>query len=172
MTGLTFQLGVGLKAVGVKLPAGGPAPAKVPANKGKAQALAFGTGSGQADILILTTRPLANGASETIDLYAGTTLKDVFGENAPLRKVKSIMVWVESGGDAAGVVVGGATSNGWIGFFADKTDKAKVFPSGPPYLAGSPAGVAVETPSDLNLRVENLAAVSVVYGIMIAGTSA
>jgi hypothetical protein len=75
-----------------------------------------------------------------------------------------------SGQFDCGVRIGGAASNEWVGFFAAAGDKALIFPGGPPFLAGSPAGVAVGT-STKNLLIENLGAVSVTVGIQVAGTS-
>lgn len=172
MTGGRGQVSVSMRFAGQLLPANAAAAATAVANDGLVQTLVYGTGSGQVDILVYQILPsLSAGASATYDLYTGTDLKDIFGDTAPFRKVKAIAVWVDSGGDASGVRVGGAASNVWAGFFADTSDKALIFPSGVPYLGGSPAGVAVGS-STKNLKVENAGAVAAVVGIWIAGTSA
>lgn len=135
-----------------------------------AAALSYGTASGQADLLVCQDRTLAATTAATYDLYTGTDLKDLAGLTAALRKVKYLGVFIVSGGDTAGVAIGGA-ANPWPGFFADVSDKAKIFPSGPPYQGGSPAGVATVVTTGINLKVENLGAVSVTVRIVIAGTS-
>lgn len=171
MTGGTWRLSTTVRATGAKLPANQPTAARLTLPDTIGQALTYGTGSGQADILCFQTRTLAAGATLTLDLYTGTDFKDLFGDTAAFRKVKSLAVWVDSGGDASGVLVGGAASNAWVAFFADTSDKWKVFPSGPAMLGGSPAGVAVGA-TTCNLKFENAGAASVVVGIAIAGTSA
>lgn len=171
MTGGTFTVSTAVRATGSLVPANQPRGPSITLSDGVRQSLAYGTGSGEADIAVFQTRTLTAGASATYDLYTGTDLKDVFGDTAAFRKVKGIYVWVDSGGDASGVAVGAAGSNIWVGFFGDTSDKAKVFPSGPGYVGGSPAGVAVGA-TTCNLKIENLGAVSVVVGIALAGTSA
>lgn len=137
-------------------------------------ALAFGTASGQVDLITCSDRTLAiqgaAGDDATYDLYTGTDLKDLAGLTCAFRKVKLIQISIVSGGDTAGVRIGGAAADAWAAFFADATDKSLIFPSGPPFLAGSPAGVAVGA-STKNLFVENLGAVAVTLRILIAGTS-
>lgn len=135
------------------------------------QTLAYGTSTGQADILCYQTRTLTAGATLTLDLYTGTDFKDVFGDTAALRKVKGLCVWVDSGGDTAGVTVGAAATDIWPAFFGNSSDVWNIFPSGPPLVGGSPAGVAVGAATK-NLKILNNGAVSVVVGIAVAGTSA
>lgn len=132
--------------------------------------LTFGTTSGKVDLVTCSDRTLLTTASVTYDLYTGTDLKDLDGVACPFRKIKFVGVTIISGGDTAGLRIGGAASNQWIAFFADVSDKSLIFPSGPPFIQGSPAGVAVGAIT-CNLKVENLAAVSVTYRILIAGTS-
>lgn len=133
--------------------------------------LTYGTGPGRVDILVARTRGLDAGESETIDLFAGAALLDLFDDATPLRTIKFIEILVASGGDESGVLVGGAAPDCWAGFFADATDKAVIFPGGPGYRGGSPAGVAV-TAAARNLKVENLGAVAVTYTVVIGGGAA
>lgn len=135
------------------------------------QALTYGTASGQVDLVTCSLRTLLATASATYDLYTGTDLKDLAGLTCAFRKVKFIQISIDSGGDASGVRIGGAASDEWVGFFSAAGDKYKIFPSGPPFLGGSPAGVAVGAATK-NLLVENLGAVSVTLAIVIGGTSA
>lgn len=133
--------------------------------------LTYGTTSGKVDLISCSDRTLTATTSATYDLYTGTDLKDLDGLTCAFRKVKFIQISIVSGGDASGVQIGGAASNAWVAFFADTSDKHKIFPSGPAYAGGSPAGVAVGA-TTCNLKVENLGAASVTVRILIAGTSA
>lgn len=132
--------------------------------------LTFGTTSGKCDLIVCRDVTLTATTAATYDLYTGADLPDLNGLTAALRGVKTLAVSVVSGGDGSGVRLGGAASNAWAGFFADASDMHLLFPGGLPYLAGSPAGVAVGATTK-NLKVENLGAVSVTIRILIAGTS-
>lgn len=134
------------------------------------ESLAFGTASGQVDLISCSDRTIAATTTATYDLYTGTDLKDLSGLTCAFRKVKMVQVSIVDGGTATGVRIGGAAANAWVAFFADATDKSLIFPSGPPFLQGSPAGVAVGS-STKNLLVENLGASPVTVRIVIAGTS-
>ncbi len=142
-----------------------------PAAVGVQANYAYGTGPAGFDTLISRTRTLSAGTSETIDLFTGTTLLDVFGHVTAIRSIKYIEVAITDGGDTSGLRVGGAASNCWVGFFADSTDKITTFPGGPSFRAGSPAGVAV-TATTCNLKLENLGLETVEYTIVIGGATA
>lgn len=134
------------------------------------ETLKFGTGPGQVDLITCSDRTIGPGGAATYDLYTGTDLRDLAGLVCALRRVKYVQVGIVSGGDGAGVRVGGAGAATWAGFFAAAGDKALIFPGGPPYLGGAPAGVAVG-PTAKNLQVENPGAVAVTVRIVVAGTS-
>lgn len=169
MTGGTWRLSAAAQATGTLTPTGAVKGASLVVPYGLTQELSYGTGSGQADLFVLTKRTINATTAATYDLYTGTDLKDIFDDTAAGRKVKSLAVWVHSGGDSSGVLVGGGSQP--VPLLADSSDKAKIFPSGPPFLAGSPAGIAVGATTN-NLRVENLGAVAVVVAIALAMTSA
>lgn len=171
MTGGTWNLSTAIRATGLLTPANQTKGPRISLADRIGQTLSYGTTSGTCDIICFQTRSMLTTATLTLDLYTGTDFKDLYGDTAAFRKIKSIAVWVDSGADTAGVRVGGAASNAWIGFFANTSDKHLVFPSGPPYIGGSPAGIAVGA-STCNLLLENLSAVTAVVGIAIAGTSA
>lgn len=171
MTAGGWALTTAVRVNGLLTPTNQPVGAPIIITDGADQNLTYGTASGKADIICFQTRTINATSTLTLDLYTGTDLKDLYGDTAALRKVKGICVWVDSGGDTAGVRIGGAGTNPWSAFFADgASDKHLIFPSGPPYLGGSPAGVAVGALT-CNLKIENLGAVSVVVGIAVAGTS-
>jgi hypothetical protein len=137
--------------------------------------LAYGSsGSGNENLIVCVDKTLtqAGGATPTAtyDLYTGTDLPDLGGLTAAFRFIRWYSVHVISGGDTAGVQVGGAASNAWPAFFSASTAKALCFPGGPPVLGGSPAGVAVGA-STKNLLIENLGAVSVNVRIIVSGTT-
>lgn len=133
--------------------------------------LTYGTASGNVDLITGSDRTLTAGANVTYDLYVGTDLLNLAGETTcAFRKVKYAGIFIVSGGDTAGIRIGGAAANEWIGFFVAAGDKQDHFPSGPPWQVGSPAGKAVGATTK-NLKVENLGAVSVTYRVVIAGTS-
>lgn len=171
MTGGTWTLSTAIRATGLLTPANQPTGSRISLSDAIGQTLTYGTTAGKADIVCFQTRTLATVTAATYDLYTGTDLLDIFGDTAAFRKIKSLMVWVDSGGDAAGVTVGGAAADAWVAFFGNINDVWTVFPSGPPLLGGSPAGVAVGSGTK-NLKILNNGAVSVVVGIAIAGTSA
>lgn len=166
---------VGLRVSGTKAPQGTATTSTLPspdagASAGVEARWTYGTGSGQVDLIVAQDRTLNATTAETLNLYDGT-VKDLFGDAAAFRKLKFLGVWVVTGGDSAGVAVGGAASNATAAFFADATDKVKVFPSGPGFQTGSPAGVTVGA-TTCNLKVENLGAVAVTYRLVLGGTSA
>jgi hypothetical protein len=132
--------------------------------------LEFGTGAGKIDHLSVSDHALAAGASLTFDLYAGTDLLDLVGFDAAFRNVKFVQVSILSGGDASGVRVGGAAADEWVGYFAAAGDRRDIFPGGPPFVDGSPAGVAV-TSSAKNLKVENLGAAAATLRVVVAGSA-
>lgn len=133
--------------------------------------LAFGTGTDQADILCAGQFSIAGGGGTlTIDLYAGTDLKDVFGGTAAVRTLKAVHIDIDSGGDTTGVTIGSAGANPHPLFFSATNDRWTVFPGGPPLSGGGGAGVAV-TNTVKNVLITNNGAVAVVVDVFVAGTS-
>jgi hypothetical protein len=138
-------------------------------------ALAFGAGSGRIDVPCDGEYVLAAGASVTLNLYDGgvtdSDLTTVFGGAANLRLLKGLAVCITDGGDAAGVTIGGAASNQWVGFFGASGDTLTIYPDGPAFAVGSPAGVAVGS-STKNLKILNNGAVEVRVAVFAAGSTA
>lgn len=175
MTDCTVKAGVSASARGVFPPQGvtGSNNNTVITQDGNTQitSLTYGTTSGKVDLITVSDRTINAASSATYDLYTGTDLKDLDGLTCAFRKVKYIEVMIVSGGDTSGVVVGNAAADAWASFFGAATHTHTIFPSGPPYLGGSPAGVAVGTTTK-NLKVANAGAVAVTVRVFIAGTSA
>lgn len=163
MTGGSLQVAVGVKVVGIGVrPGTAPnntiQPPPIVVTGGATQSLAFGARTSRIDSPCVGEFVVNAGSSLTLDLYAGD-LPDVNGQPVALRLVKSIVVVIISGGDASGLRIGGAASNEWIGYFAAAGNKKDIFPGGPPFADGSPAGVAV-TSTARNFKIENLGAVN------------
>lgn len=131
--------------------------------------LGFGTASGQADILCGADYALNAGANVELDLSANG-LPNVFGGTANFVKLRGLFVGIVTGGDAAGVTVGGAATNAASLFFGANTATWNIFPSGAPMIGGSPAGVTVDG-THKNLKILNNGAVAVTVRLILAGTS-
>lgn len=171
MTGGSYSLSLSVNANGELLPPGSLGTGKVSISVGTPdQGLSYGTTSGKADIFVMRAITINATTATTYDLYVGTDWLDVFKDTAAFRKIKSIAIWVNSGGDATGVAIGGAASDAWVANFADSSDKALIYPSGPPWCAGSPAGITVDA-THKNLKIENLGAAAVTLYVCIAGSS-
>lgn len=133
--------------------------------------LTFGTGESSFDHWAVRDVTLAAGASVTYDLATGTDLPGPADETCAFLVVRWVEVAVIAGGDSAGVRVGGAAADEWVGYFAAAGDKHDVYPGGPSYRGGSPAGKAVGAAAK-NLKIENRGAVAVTVRVAIAGSTA
>lgn len=180
LVGGSLTISTAVKAVGKLAAQGNTAANSIPdvsrsVSGGTAQTCSFGTGSGAVNIVCSAEYILSASGTLTIDLYSGgvtsSDLPDLFNGAAPFRLVKGLSVEIVDGGDTSGVRVGGAASNEWVGFFAAAGDKYLIFPGGPSFLGGSPAGVAV-TSTTKNLLIENLStSASVTVRVTAGGTS-
>jgi hypothetical protein len=134
-------------------------------------ALGSGTGANQADRVWSDSRTLA--ASTTEDLDLAGVLVDAFGATITLARVKGLIIRAAAG-NTNPVVVGGAASNGFVGWVADATDKVNVRPGGVLGLfAPDSAGYPVTAGTADLLRIGNGGAgTSVTYDIVIIGASA
>jgi hypothetical protein len=161
-----------LGAPGTALDKSLPARTAAPSNSDSA-ALSFGSGSGRAEVYCDGEYLLAAGASITLNLYdGGTTSSDlttVFGAAANLRTLKQLAVCITDAGDTAGVTIGAASSNEFVGYFGAAGDTITIFPDGPPFTVGSPAGKPVGS-STKNLKILNNGAVEVRVAVFAAGS--
>lgn len=137
------------------------------------EALAFGTASGQVNLIVAQDRTLAASSSETLDLYGSTTpLADIFGANALFRHIKYIAIYIVSGGDVNGLSIGGAASNPFLGPLGGTTPTLLVYPNGPGFQVGEPtAGWAVTTSAGQLKLANESSSVSVTYRLVIGGTT-
>lgn len=144
---------------------------RAPLSYAFASQLASGTGAGQADLVFSDTRTLAASASESLDL-AGS-LVDALGATLTFARVKGLIV-VAAAANTNDVVIGGATSNAFVGPFADATDKIKVKPGGTIALwaPGATAYPVTAGTGDLLQIANSAAGTSVTYDVIIIGASA
>ncbi len=134
--------------------------------------LADGTAAGQANRLFQDTRTLAASANEDLDL-AGT-LVDALGATLTFARVKGLVI-AASAANTNNVIVGNATTNGFISWVGAATHTVTLRPGAVLALMAGTADVTgyavTATTADL-LRVANSAAgTPVSYDIMIIGTS-
>lgn len=165
MTGGAWRYEMAVAVTGQKTPPFGDDAVSTTLDAGTVQSLAFGTGTLGLEVDQL--RHLPAGGSETLNLYDGS-LTDVFGDAAPFRVVRSFVLFVESGGDAAGVTVTGGVSNPTALFWVGTTPGQTVYPGGPACSGGSAAGVNI-TSSACTLKVTNNGAAQCSYRLMVAG---
>lgn len=108
--------------------------------------LAFGTGSGQGDHVVVQDRTLNAGASEELDLNAGLT--DLLGvPSTGFTSIKYLRVQLITNPDAtpdgSGLVIGNASATQFLGWFGAAAHTHALEKGGQPYVAGSPGGKAV-----------------------------
>lgn len=126
-----------------------------------------GGGANLAKRMWTDRRTLASGASETLDL-SGPGLKDAFGDNLVLDKVKAIIV--VGAADNTTVLTVGNVANGLIAPFLAASDGV-IVPPGGIFLCATPDtdgfGVVAGT-RDL-LRIANAAGAAATYDVAIVG---
>ena len=131
--------------------------------------LEAGTGSGQADKVFSDQRTLNASASEDLDL-AGV-LTDLLGSTVTFAKVKFIFIKASTG-NTNNVVVGNASSNGFVGPFGGATHTKAIAPGGFE-MWFNPTGWTVTAGTGDILKIANSGGgTSVTYDIVIVGTSA
>lgn len=132
--------------------------------------LSHGTGENQADLIFRDRRTLNASASETLDLSG--SLQTPLGLACVFVEVVAIIVKAAVA-NVNNVVMGGASSNAFVGPFGAANDTIAVPPGGVAMLTAPKGGWAVTpTTADL-LQVANSGAGSpVTYDIVIVGRSA
>lgn len=176
LTGGTFQISAAARISGATIAPQGDASSNglssptADATGSGQQNTDYGTASSQADILCAGDFDIPAGGTLTIDIYTGSDLPNVFGGAAPFRTLRSVLFAITAGGDSSGVVVGNAASNANQMFFGAQTHTWTIFPSGPPLVGGSDAGVAVDA-THKNINLHNAGAADATVRIMLAGGS-
>lgn len=135
--------------------------------------LSFSDGSGANQItrIFADTRTLAASANEDLDLAGGLT--DAIGQTITLARVRAILIRAAAG-NTNNVIVGGASSNGFITWVGGATHTVTLRPGGVMLLAAPDATAYAVTAStgDL-LRIANSSSgTSVTYDIVILGATA
>jgi hypothetical protein len=165
VTGGSLQVSLGVRMTGKDRAPGNTPTSTIPDSEktvagGGSQVLAYGSGSNRADTFAASEFAIPPLTALTLDLYAGGVgdedLQTVLGQSAPFRILRSLVVVLAAGtGDESGVRCGGAPSDEFQAWFVRAGDKFDIFPGGPPFVQGSPAGKSV-TATARNFRIENL----------------
>jgi hypothetical protein len=138
---------------------------------GRKLALAAGTYSGQANLVVQDQATLQPGETLTVDLYDGS-VTDVFGAAAPFRVLRGYCFWVVAGGDASGVEVGddGTVTNPCPLYLRGTSPRYLLLPGDAGVAEAEPAGLTVSATAR-NLKIANLGAVAATVGYALAGAS-
>lgn len=129
-----------------------------------------GTADRKADLVFSDTRVLAASTSEDLDLAGG--LADVFGATLTFVKVRAIYI-VAAAANGGNIVVGGAAANGFLGPFADATDKINLAAEAYAELVSPKSGWTVTAGTGDLLKIANAdSGAAASYTIQIIGTSA
>lgn len=131
--------------------------------------LASGTGLDQADRIFHDSRSISTGANDDLDLAGGLT--DAFGTTLTFVKIKGIFIknTATTAGEILNVGGGSAHFINWIGAAGDIV---KIGPDGLFVLWNpSAAGYAVTATTADILRITNAGAGTIVYQIILVGTS-
>lgn len=135
--------------------------------------LTSGTGAGQADRVFSDRRTLAASASEDLDL-AGV-LTDAFGQTITFARIKGLIISAATS-NTNNVVVGNATSNGFVSWVGAAAHTVTVRPGGTLALIAGQAdatGYAVTAGTGDLLKVANSGgSTSVTYDVVLIGASA
>jgi hypothetical protein len=136
--------------------------------------LATGTAAGQADKVWQATRTIIASGNDDLDL-SGAALTDAFGAALAFVKVKGLIVSAAAA-NANNLVVGNATSNGFISWVGAAAHTVTVRPGATLALiagAADATGYACTAGTADILRISNGAGgTSVSYDVLIWGTSA
>lgn len=135
-----------------------------------ADQLLTGTGDGQADTVFIDQRTISASSSEELDLSGSLT--DPLGGAAVFAEIAAIEVRAAAG-NTNDVVVGGASSNAFVGPFGAADNTIAVAPGAVLVLHHPAGGWAVTAGTGDLLQVANGGSGSAVtYDIVIVGRSA
>ncbi|MDT0306125.1 hypothetical protein RM780_04000 [Streptomyces sp. DSM 44917] len=147
--------------------------AEAPLALRRAVALTSGTGAGQADLVFSDRRTLAASASEDLDL-AGV-LTDALGATVSFARIKGLIISAAAA-NTNNVIVGGASSNGFVSWVGGATHTVTVRPGATLALIAGQAdatGYAVTAGTGDLLHIANSAgSTSVTYDVVLIGASA
>ena len=109
----------------------------------------FGTGAKQANVLFHDKRTIAQGASETLDLNSGATLKDAFGDPLTMEAIKFLYIKNTSVDLTVSVFGGGALD---LLIMSGTTD-SKQLPPGSFMVWACPTAAGIVTTTNKNLKL-------------------
>lgn len=112
---------------------------------------AFGTGANQANCLWHDTRTLADGGTETIDLYASGTEVDAFGGALTMAALK--LLYIKNNSDDATLKVLGTAVTA-IPILSDPSDIIEIGPGGF-LLWALPTAAGLDITTNKNLKIEH-----------------
>lgn len=137
----------------------------------RAYATDNGTGLGQADRIFHDRRTLSASATEDLDL-AGV-LVDPFGATITFARIKALIIAADPG-NTNNVIVGNATTNGFISWVGAATHTVTVRPGGLLLLAAADATAYAVTAgtADLLKVLNSAGGTSVTYDVVLIGASA
>lgn len=149
--------------------------AKRSLSKQIANSLQAGTGSAQIDALIVREDTLAGSGFFEYDLFDGTVL-DIFDQATILQSIKFIWIGMiaNPGGatSASSITIGNAVAEPLQLWFGSDTHTQTIYPEGPPFCQGNPAGLTVDALNNRVRVLNNDAVNQASYVIVIGGVRA
>lgn len=141
-----------------------------PLSKVVNKTLTSGTGADQADKIFHDQRTLAASATEDLDLAGSLT--DAFGATITFARIKLILI-TAAAGNTNNVLVGGASSNGFVNWVSSATDVVVVRPGGALCLIAPDATAYAVTAStgDLLTVTNSSSGSGVTYDVVLVGSS-
>ena len=124
---MTLATTIAIKVIATQVSSADLADATFPLNYSDSTSMATGTGASQSDLLFTDQRTIA--ASSTEDLDLSGSLSDAFGNTLAFVKVKAITI-IAASENTNNVTVSPASSNGFLGPFADASDLLAIPPGG------------------------------------------
>lgn len=111
----------------------------------------YGTAANKVNVIFADKRTLADGASETLDLYASGSLLDVFNRALTIEGLK--FLYIKNNSDDATLKVGGGASND-LDIFAATSDIILIKPGGY-FLWVDPSAAGLDITTNKNLKIEH-----------------
>lgn len=169
---LTGKLSATLEGVALNTATGGTAPLRWQSAINHFLSITGGTAANQVDRTFSQTRTLAASANEDLDL-SGTALLNVFNVALAFARVRAIILFAAPG-NTNNVVMGGASSNAFVGPFGAATHTLAVAPGNFVQLTnGTTTGWPVTAGTGDLLRIANGGSgTPVTYTLTILGASA
>lgn len=131
--------------------------------------LTDGTGAVDTADLVFSDRRTLAGTTENLDLAGSLT--DAFGQTITFARIKMIFIHNRNTSVGHTLTIGGAASNAFV-LFSDTTDKYPIGPNGMMLLWEPSAAAKAVTASTGDILKIDAGANTIVYDIIIVGSSA